>query len=55
MVLENVTRPRRVTILGATGSVGQNTLDLINRSPDAYQVVALTAQRNVELLASQAR
>ncbi len=55
MVLANVTRPRRVTILGATGSVGQNTLDLINRSPDAYQVVALTAQRNVELLASQAR
>ena len=55
MVLENVTRPRRVTILGATGSVGQNTLDLINRSPDTYQVVALTAQRNVELLASQAR
>ena len=55
MVLENVTRSRRVTILGATGSVGQNTLDLINRSPDTYQVVALTAQRNVDLLASQAR
>ena len=55
MVLANVTRPRRVTILGATGSVGQNTLDLVNRSPDAYQVVALTAQRNVDLLASQAR
>ena len=55
MVLANVTRPRRVTILGATVSVGQNTLDLINRSPDAYQVVALTAQRNVDLLASQAR
>ena len=55
MVLANGATPRRVTILGATGSVGQNTLDLINRSPDDYRVVALTAQRNVELLASLAR
>ncbi|MFP6749886.1 MAG: 1-deoxy-D-xylulose-5-phosphate reductoisomerase [Alphaproteobacteria bacterium] len=47
--------PRRVTILGATGSVGRNTLDLINRRPEAYDVVALTAQSNVELLAAQAR
>lgn len=46
---------RRVTILGATGSVGQNTLSLINRQPGAFAVVALTAQRNVELLAAQAR
>ena len=47
--------PRRVTILGATGSVGRSTLDLINRQPDAYNIVALTAHRNVELLAAQAR
>ena len=47
--------PRRVTILGATGSVGQSTLDLVGRQPDAYKVVALTAQRNVDLLAAQAR
>ncbi len=47
--------PRRVTILGATGSVGRNTLDLIGRRPEDYDVVALTAQSNVDLLAAQAR
>jgi len=47
--------PRRVSILGATGSVGRNTLDLISRQHNAYKVVALTAQHNVELLAAQAR
>ena len=46
---------RRVTILGATGSIGCNTLDLIDRQPDCYQVEALTAHRNVDLLAAQAR
>jgi 1-deoxy-D-xylulose-5-phosphate reductoisomerase len=46
---------RRVSILGSTGSVGCNTLDLIDHHRDAYQVVALTAYRNVELLAAQAR
>lgn len=46
---------RRVTILGATGSVGRSTLDLIGRQPDAYDVVALTAHRNVDLLAAQSR
>ena len=38
----------RVTILGATGSVGASTLDLISRDPDRYEIVALTANRNVE-------
>ena len=33
---------RRVTILGATGSVGSSTLDLIERDADAYEVLALT-------------
>ena len=47
--------PRRVSILGATGSVGQSTLDLISRRQDDYKVVALTAQRNVHLLSAQAR
>ena len=46
---------RRVTVLGATGSVGRSTLDLIGRRPGAYDVVALTAYRNVDLLAAQAR
>ena len=38
--------PRRVSILGATGSVGGNTLDLIGRNPNDYDVVALTANTN---------
>ncbi len=46
--------PRRITILGSTGSVGQSTIDLIQRRPDAYEVLALTANGNWEKLASQA-
>ena len=46
---------RRVTILGATGSIGQSTLDLIGSAPERYEVVALTGQRNVERLAAAAR
>ena len=47
-------RPRRVTILGSTGSIGCNTIDLISRDPDGYEVEALTANVNVDLLARQA-
>ena len=47
--------PRRVTILGSTGSIGCNTIDLITRHPGAFEVEALTAQRSVERLAEQAR
>jgi 1-deoxy-D-xylulose-5-phosphate reductoisomerase len=46
---------RRVSILGSTGSVGCNTVDLLRRDPDAYEVIALTARSNVTLLAAQAR
>jgi 1-deoxy-D-xylulose-5-phosphate reductoisomerase len=46
---------RRVSIFGATGSVGMSTLDLIGRESDAYQVVALTAHRDVAGLARAAR
>ncbi|MFT7594888.1 MAG: 1-deoxy-D-xylulose-5-phosphate reductoisomerase [Paracoccaceae bacterium] len=46
---------RRVSILGATGSVGQNTIDLIARAPDDYDVVALTGGRNIAQLAADAR
>ncbi len=45
---------KRVTILGATGSIGQNTIDLIDRSPDDYDVVALTGGRNLDQLARDA-
>jgi 1-deoxy-D-xylulose-5-phosphate reductoisomerase len=47
--------PRRVTILGATGSVGQSTVDLLLRNPEDFVVEALTANRNAALLAEQAR
>ena len=46
---------RTVSILGATGSVGTSTLDLIERSPDRFDVVALTAATNVAALADAAR
>ena len=46
---------RSVTILGATGSVGRSTLDLIARQPDRFEVVALTAHRDVAGLAELAR
>jgi 1-deoxy-D-xylulose-5-phosphate reductoisomerase len=46
---------RKISILGATGSVGRSTLDLVERSPADFQVVALTAGRNVEALADAAR
>ena len=47
--------PKRVSILGSTGSVGCNTVDLIEREPDAFKVEVLTAYSNVALLADQAR
>ena len=46
---------RRVTILGSTGSVGQNTVDLLLRNREAFEVEALTANRNPTRLAEQAR
>ncbi|MEC7257173.1 MAG: 1-deoxy-D-xylulose-5-phosphate reductoisomerase [Pseudomonadota bacterium] len=46
---------RRVSIFGATGSVGQNCIDLIARDPGAYDVVALTGGRNIAQLATDAR
>ncbi len=46
--------PRRVTIFGSTGSIGVNTVDLIAREPERFEVVALTGGRNVARLAEQA-
>ena len=46
---------RTITILGATGSIGTSTLDLIERQPDAFRVVALTAHGDVAGLADAAR
>ncbi|HEY4142095.1 MAG TPA: 1-deoxy-D-xylulose-5-phosphate reductoisomerase [Pseudolabrys sp.] len=49
------TTPRRITILGATGSVGLSTVDLIKREPDLYRVEAVSARRNAAALAQTAR
>ena len=45
---------RGVTILGSTGSIGCNTVELIEAEPETYRVEALVANNNVELLAAQA-
>jgi 1-deoxy-D-xylulose-5-phosphate reductoisomerase len=47
--------PRKISIFGATGSIGTNTLDLIRRDASAYDVVALSGAGNIALLAAQAR
>jgi 1-deoxy-D-xylulose-5-phosphate reductoisomerase len=46
---------RKIAILGATGSIGKSTLDLIERSPDRFSVTAVTASTNVEALADIVR
>ena len=46
---------RKLAILGATGSIGKSTLDLIERNPDRFEVTAVTAATNVEALAQIAR
>ena len=46
---------KRITVLGSTGSVGTNTLDLVARNRELFAVEALTANQNVEALASQAQ
>lgn len=48
----DVSRPQRITVLGATGSIGLSTLDVIARHPDRYQVFALSGYSRIdELLA----
>ena len=46
---------RKIAILGATGSVGTSTLDLVERNPERFEVVAVTAATNSEALADIAR
>ena len=46
---------KRIAILGATGSIGRSTLDLVERSPDRFGVTAVTAATNVEALADIAQ
>ena len=43
--------PSRLSVLGATGSIGTSTLDLVGRNPDAFDIIAVTAQCHVQDLA----
>lgn len=49
------TQPRRVSVLGATGSIGESTLRVLAEHPGRYQIAALTAQDNAEKLIALAR
>ncbi|HPX60989.1 MAG TPA: 1-deoxy-D-xylulose-5-phosphate reductoisomerase [Deltaproteobacteria bacterium] len=46
---------KKLSILGSTGSIGVSTLEIVAAHPDRFQVIALTAGKNLELLASQIR
>ncbi len=46
---------RRIAVLGSTGSIGRQTLDVVRAYPDHFEVVALVARSSVDLLAEQAR
>jgi 1-deoxy-D-xylulose-5-phosphate reductoisomerase len=48
-----MTRPTGISILGSTGSIGTNTLDVVTRFPDRFRVVALSAGRRVDLVREQ--
>lgn len=45
---------RTITVLGATGSIGQNTLDVIARHPEKFRVFAITGHSNLKALAASA-
>ena len=44
---------KKISLLGSTGSIGVNTLDVVERYPEKFQVCALSAGSNVELFARQ--
>lgn len=44
---------KRLSILGSTGSIGRNTLEVVSNHPDKFRVVALAARNNIKLLAEQ--
>jgi len=45
--------PKKVAVLGATGSIGISTLDVVGRHPDAYEICALTAHSKIDVLRAQ--
>ena len=46
---------KKLAILGSTGSIGTQTLDIVREHPDKFKVTALTCGKNVKLLADQIR
>ena len=44
---------KRIVVLGSTGSIGRNVLDIVRRHPDQFRVVGLAAHRNIDLLRAQ--
>ncbi|MDF5728099.1 MAG: 1-deoxy-D-xylulose-5-phosphate reductoisomerase, partial [Rhizonema sp. PD38] len=46
---------KEITLLGSTGSIGTQTLDIVAQHPEQFQIVGLAAGNNVEMLASQIR
>ena len=54
-MIESDVPPRSVSVLGATGSVGQNTIDLIERFPERYSVISLTGHTQIDELAAMAK
>ena len=44
---------KKITLLGATGSIGRNALKIIKQNPEEYRVIALSAGRNIDLLMEQ--
>ncbi len=46
---------QRFSLLGSTGSIGTQTLDIVREQPDRFEIVALAAGGNLDLLAEQAR
>jgi 1-deoxy-D-xylulose-5-phosphate reductoisomerase len=46
---------KAITLLGSTGSIGTQTLDIVERNPDKFRIVGLAAGSNVEMLARQVR
>ena len=53
MSMSNNAQPQRITVLGSTGSIGVNTLDVIARHPNRFEVFALTGATQVDLMLQQ--
>lgn len=53
--MQKVPKVQKISVLGATGSIGKSTIDVILRHPELFSVFALTANSNIELLLQQAK